>query len=52
VLGGLAGPRLALLQRTEEHDQAIWLSPTEAKTLVSFPGGAEAIDRVTRNIGR
>ena len=44
--------RAGELVLSEEHDQAIWVSPAEAKTLVSFPGGAEAIDRVARNIGR
>ena len=40
------------LALSKEHDEAIWASPTKAKTLVSFPGGAEAFDRVARNIGR
>jgi 8-oxo-dGTP diphosphatase len=41
------------LATSKEHDQAIWVSPKETKTLVrSFPGGAEAIDRVVRNICR
>jgi hypothetical protein len=31
---------------------AIWVSPAEARTLVSFPGGIDAIDYVARNIGR
>jgi len=37
---------------SDEHDRAIWVSPEEAKSLVSSPGEAEAIDRVARNIGR
>ena len=44
--------RAGELALSNEHDQAMWVSPTEAKTLVSFPGGAEAIDRVARNAGR
>ena len=44
--------RTGELAPSKEHDQAIWVSPSEAKTLVNFPGGAEAIDRVARNIGR
>ena len=44
--------RAGELASSGEHDQALWVSPTEAKKLVSFPGGAEAIDRVARNIGR
>jgi mutator protein MutT len=44
--------RAGELAPSEEHDEAIWASPAEAKALVSFPGGVEAIDRVARNIGR
>jgi 8-oxo-dGTP diphosphatase len=45
--------RAGELALSNEHDQAIWVSPAEAKTLLmSFPRGTEAIDRVARNIGR
>jgi mutator protein MutT len=40
--------RTGELVLSNEHDQAIWASWTEAKALASFPGGAEAIDRVAR----
>jgi 8-oxo-dGTP diphosphatase len=35
---------------SDEHDRAIWVSPAEAKTLVSTPGEADAIERVARKI--
>jgi 8-oxo-dGTP diphosphatase len=44
--------RAGELALSKEHDQAVWASSTDAKALVSFPGGAEAIDRVARNNGR
>ena len=44
--------RAGELVRSAEHDQAIWVSPAEARALVSFPGEVEAIDRVARNISR
>ena len=45
--------RAGELTMSEEHEQAIWVSPTEAKAMVrSFPSGPEAIDRVVRSIRR
>src|SRR5262249_47496033 len=44
--------RAGELALSEEHDQAIWASVTEAKTLVSFPGGTQVIDRLARKISR
>jgi 8-oxo-dGTP pyrophosphatase MutT (NUDIX family) len=44
--------RAGELVPSEEHDRAIWVSPAEAKSLVSSPGGVEAIERVARGIGR
>jgi len=38
------------LVASDEHDQAIWVSPEEAKSLVESPGEVEAIDRVARNV--
>ena len=40
------------LTPSQEHDQAIWVSPAEARSLVSFPGGLAALDRVAQKIRR
>src|SRR6185312_5917602 len=33
------------LVRSEEHDQAIWVSPDEARSMVDSPGEVDAINR-------
>lgn len=40
------------LVSSDEHDQAIWVSPEKAKSLVESPGEVDAIDRVARSIAQ
>ena len=44
--------RAGELVRSDEHDQAIWVSPEKAKSLVEAPGEVEAIDRVARGMAQ